>query len=57
MAFVIFMVVKQLNRAKKMFEKPAGPAAVTEKECPYCKTKINIHATRCPHCTSVLEDK
>ena len=61
MAFVIFMVVKQLNRAKKMFEKPAVPAAVpaavTEKECPYCKTKINIHATRCPHCTSVLEDK
>lgn len=28
-----------------------------EKECPYCKTKINIHATRCPHCTSVLEDQ
>ena len=26
MAFVIFMVVKQLNRAKKMFEKPAAPA-------------------------------
>ena len=20
-------------------------------------SKINIHATRCPHCTSVLEDK
>ena len=57
MAFVIFMVVKQLNRAKKMFEKPAAPAPATEKECPYCKTKINIHATRCPHYTSVLEDK
>ena len=57
MAFVIFMVVKQLNRAKKMFDKPAAPAAATEKECPYCKTKINIHATRCPHCTSVLEDQ
>ena len=57
MAFVIFMVVKQLNRAKKIFDKPAAPAAATEKECPYCKTKINIHATRCPHCTSVLEDQ
>ena len=27
MAFVIFMVVKQLNRAKKIFDKPAAPAA------------------------------
>jgi len=54
MAFVIFMVVKQINRAKKMFEKPV---AATEKECPYCKTKINIHATRCPHCTSELKDE
>ena len=25
--------------------------------CPYCFTEINIHATRCPHCTSVLEQK
>ena len=29
----------------------------TTKECPYCFTEINIHATRCPHCTSVLEQK
>ena len=53
----VIMAVKQLNRAKKIFDKPAAPAAATEKECPYCKTKINIHATRCPHCTSVLEDQ
>ena len=57
MAFVIFMVVKQLNRAKKMFDKPAAPAAATEKECPYCKSEISIDATRCPHCTSILEDE
>ncbi len=29
----------------------------TTKKCPYCFTEINIHATRCPHCTSVLEQK
>ena len=29
----------------------------TTKICPYCFTEININATRCPHCTSELEDK
>ncbi len=50
MAFVVFMVVRQLN---KLHKKPApAPAAPTTKECPYCKSQINIAATRCPHCTS-----
>ena len=25
-------------------------------KCPYCFSEIDIHATRCPHCTSVIED-
>ncbi len=29
----------------------------TTKVCPYCYTEINIKATRCPHCTSELEEK
>ena len=43
-----------LNRlaGKKKKEEPAAP---TEKVCPYCRTKIDIAAVRCPHCTSVLE--
>ena len=48
-AFVIFIIVKQLNRLHKEPEK-----AVTEKTCPFCKTKIDIEATRCPNCTSEL---
>jgi large conductance mechanosensitive channel len=32
----------------------AQPAAPTTKECPFCKTQINIKATRCPNCTSQL---
>ena len=28
----------------------------TTKICPYCFTEININATRCPHCTSILEE-
>jgi len=50
MAFVIFMIVKQLNKLRKKPE-----SAPTEKTCPFCKTKINIKATRCPHCTSEQE--
>ena len=34
----------------------AAPAAPTTKECPYCKSAIAIAATRCPHCTSLLEE-
>lgn len=51
MAFVVFIVVKQLNRLHKKEEAPAP----TEKECPYCKSKIPVGAVRCPHCTSELE--
>ena len=60
MAMVVFIVVKQLNRLSqlgKKHEEPAAPAAPTEKECPYCRTKIHIAAVRCPHCTSLLEDE
>ena len=52
MAFVVFMIVKQLNK----FKQEPEPAAPTEKVCPYCKTKIDIYATRCPHCTSELSE-
>lgn len=54
MAFVVFCIVKELN---KLHRKPEeAPAAPTEKECPFCKTKIAIDATRCPHCTSMLTE-
>ena len=32
----------------------AEAAEPTEKDCPYCFSKINIKATRCPHCTAQL---
>ncbi len=50
-AFVIFLLVKQINR---LATKPAPAAAVASKDCPYCSTAIPIKATRCPHCTSQL---
>ena len=53
-ALVIFMLIKTINKFFKKEEAPA-PAPVTTKECPYCKEKVAIAATKCPHCTSTLE--
>ena len=56
MAFVVFLIVKFINRLRTEKEEPAKEApAPTTKKCPYCMTEIAIEATRCPHCTSVLE--
>ena len=60
MALVIFVIVKVLNgMAAKMASKKEeeAPAAPTTKVCEFCKSEIAIEATRCPHCTSVLEEK
>jgi len=51
-AFVIFMLVRTMNNAKKKEEAPA--AEPTTKECPYCFSTVPIKATRCPNCTSQL---
>jgi len=50
-AFVIFMLVRQMNKLKK------APvlAAPNTKDCNYCFTAVPIKATRCPHCTSELK--
>jgi len=60
-AFVIFIIIKSINKASekaaalvKKNKEDAEAAAPTEKECPYCFSKIDIKATRCPHCTSEL---
>ncbi|MGA8223086.1 MAG: large-conductance mechanosensitive channel protein MscL [Candidatus Acidiferrales bacterium] len=49
-AFVIFLLVRQVNKWKK----PAPAAAPTTKDCAYCYTAVPIKATRCPNCTSEL---
>ena len=54
MVFVIFLLVKGMNALaglghKKDSEEEETP---TEKNCPFCYGK---KATRCPHCTSMIE--
>ena len=71
-AFVLFAVIKAFNIAEKKqkeaLEKIAAKVKKGEKEpepevepetklCPFCLTEIPYKATRCPHCTSELEEK
>ena len=53
-AFVIFLIIKAANAAKKA-PAPAPAAELTTKECPRCFSIISIKATRCPTCTSELK--
>lgn len=54
-ALVLFSIIKAMNKLhfKKKEEAPPAP---TTKKCPFCKSEIDIEATRCPHCTSLLEE-
>jgi large conductance mechanosensitive channel len=54
-AFAIFLLVKQINRLNR--RAPAPPAPPATKDCPYCVTAIPVAATRCPACTSQLDEK
>ena len=55
MAFVIFLMVKFMNRVRTTIEKEKEAPAPDTKECPYCMSKIPVKAKRCPYCTSELE--
>jgi large conductance mechanosensitive channel len=48
-AFVVFLLVKQVNRMKSKQE-----GAPTTKDCPQCLSTIPLKAVRCAHCTSTL---
>ena len=56
-AFVIFLLVKAINKIRMVGKKeePVVEEAPTTKVCPFCKSEINIEATRCPNCTSEVE--
>src|SRR5690625_3441991 len=51
--FVVFRVVRQVNRWKKPHQRPID--AMMKKECPYCCTPIPVKAIICPNCSSTIE--
>lgn len=60
-ALVMFLLIRGINRLENTMEAEAGqedtdkPAEPTTKKCPYCLSTIPRRATRCPACTSQLE--
>lgn len=63
-AAAVFAIVKIMNRfndLKEKAEEKLGIEKDKEEEapaphvCPYCKQELAEGATRCPHCTSILE--
>lgn len=59
-ALVIFLLLKGINKLTEklssLSKKEEEAAAPTTKKCPFCMSEIDIQATRCPHCTSMLEE-
>src|SRR5713226_175965 len=48
-AFVVFLIIRQINKRKKAEETPAT------KDCPYCFSAIPPAATRCSGCCAELK--
>ena len=57
MAIIIFCIVKAVNKLTTIaIKKEEEEEEATTKECPFCFSEISINATRCPHCTSKLDE-
>ena len=56
MAFVIFLLMKAVNKLLSLGHKKEEEAAPLTRKCPYCYGEIDIKATKCMHCTSDVSD-
>lgn len=54
MAFVLFLLVKGINKLMTIGKKPEAEAAPLTRKCPYCFGEVDIKATKCMYCTSDL---
>ena len=58
-AFILFALIKLVNSINQSIKAKIGEENKAEakvKICPFCKEEINIEASRCPHCTSVIDE-
>lgn len=57
-AFIVFCLVKSLNKMQEAADKLAGKQAEEEPApaptCPHCLEEVKEGATKCPHCGSDL---
>jgi large conductance mechanosensitive channel len=51
-AFAVFLLVKAVERMRR--REPVAPPEPTEKDCPFCYSRIHVAASRCPACTTEL---
>ena len=51
-AFAVFVLVRAYSRMR--VKEAAAPPEPMEKDCPFCRSRIHVAATRCPACTSEL---
>lgn len=58
-AFILFALIKLVNSINESIKAKIGEENKAEakvKICPFCKEEINIEASRCLHCTSVIDE-
>ena len=55
-AFVLFFLIRAINRLKQATESPAVEAP-KKRECPYCFSVVPDKASRCPYCTSDISNQ
>lgn len=48
-AFATFITIKQVNKLR------SSPSSFTSKQCPACSMAIPAEASRCPNCTTILD--
>ncbi len=53
--FVFVKVITKLNSLAKRDDEEEKPEPEPKRYCPFCYTEIHKDATRCPHCTSMLD--
>ncbi len=53
-AFAVFLLVREINAARRRLARGQESAAPTDRPCPYCLTAVPIQATKCKACTADL---
>lgn len=51
-AFAVFILVRAYGRLQA--KQAVAPPEPSEKDCPFCRSRIHVAALRCPACTSEL---